>query len=101
LSTLAGMCAATSGTTRATGRFPAAWPVLAEVSHPLRSQGIVHSLRHSAATWARAGGAKLDTLAGMLGHASVTTTQMYAHVVDQMTENPARYLEAVMGSVAS
>ena len=57
-----------------------------------------HSLRHSAATWARFGGARLDALAGMLGHASVTTTQVYAQVVDPMTENPARYLEAVMGA---
>jgi len=64
----------------------------------LKGEGIsCHSLRHSAATWARAGGAALDALAGMLGHASVTTTQVYARIVDRMTENPARYLEAMMG----
>jgi hypothetical protein len=34
----------------------------------------------------------------MLGHASVTTTQVCAKVVDRMAENPARYLEAVMGA---
>lgn len=65
----------------------------------LKREGIsCHSLRHSAATWARAGGATLDALAGMLGHANVATTQVYAKIVDQMTENPARYLEAVMRS---
>jgi len=67
----------------------------------LKDEGIsCHALRHSAATWARAGGAALDAIAGMLGHTSVTTTQVYAKIVDRMTENPARYLEAVMGKVA-
>ena len=42
-------------------------------------------------------GAALDALAGVLGHASVTATQVYAQLVDRMTENLARYLEAVMG----
>jgi site-specific recombinase XerD len=65
----------------------------------LKAEGIsCHALRHSAATWARAGGAKLDAIAGMLGHANVTTTQVYAQIVDKMTENPAHYLEALMGA---
>jgi integrase/recombinase XerC/integrase/recombinase XerD len=63
----------------------------------LKAEGIsCHALRHSAATWARAGGAKLDAIADMLGHSSTTTTQVYAQIVDRMSENPARYLEAVM-----
>jgi site-specific recombinase XerD len=63
----------------------------------LKAEGIsCHSLRHSAATWARAGGAKLDAIGGMLGHASVTTTQVYAKIVDRMTENPAKYLEVML-----
>jgi len=56
-----------------------------------------HALRHSAATWARAGGARLDAIAGMLGHTSVTTTGVYAKIVDKIAENPARYLEKLMG----
>jgi len=65
----------------------------------LKARGIsCHALRHSAATWARAGGAALDAIAGMLGHSSVTTTQIYAHIVNQMTENPAKYLEAMIGT---
>jgi site-specific recombinase XerD len=63
----------------------------------LKAEGIsCHALRHSAATWARAGGAKLDAIADMLGHSSTTTTQVYAQIVDKMSENPARYLEAMM-----
>jgi integrase len=65
----------------------------------LKAAGIsCHSLRHSAATWARAGGAKLDAIADQLGHASTDTTRIYARIVDRMTENPARYLEAVLAA---
>jgi hypothetical protein len=46
----------------------------------------------------RAGGGRLDALAGRLGHAGVTTTGIYAQTVDKITENPARYLETVMGA---
>jgi len=64
----------------------------------LKAEGIsCHALRHSSATWARAGGARLDAIAGMLGHASVTTTGIYARIVDKIAENPARYLEELMG----
>jgi len=63
----------------------------------LKAKGIsCHSLRHSAATWARAGGAKLDAIADQLGHASTDTTRIYARIVDRMTENPALYLEALL-----
>lgn len=34
----------------------------------------------------------------MLGHASVTTPRVYAHIEDCTPENPAQYLEAVMGA---
>ena len=65
----------------------------------LKAEGIsCHALRHSAATWARAGGAKLDAIAGMLGHTSTDTTRIYAKIVDRMAENPAAYLDAVLGS---
>ena len=65
----------------------------------LKAEGIsCHSLRHSAATWARAGGAKLDAIADLLGHASTNTTRIYARIVDKMTENPARFLEAMLAA---
>lgn len=64
----------------------------------LKAEGIsCHAVRHSAATWSRAGGARLDAIAGMLGHTSVTTTGVYAKIVDKIAENPARYLEELMG----
>lgn len=63
----------------------------------LKAEGIsCHALRHSAATWARAGGAKLDAIGGMLGHASIQTTTVYAKIVDKMTENPAQFLEILL-----
>jgi len=62
----------------------------------LNAEGIsCHSLRLSAATWARAGGAKLDALADMLGHADTSTTRVYAKVVNKMQENP-KFLEAML-----
>lgn len=41
-----------------------------------------HDLRHTHATWLRKRAAKLDVVQRSLGHASVTTTQRYAHVDD-------------------
>ena len=65
----------------------------------LKAEGVsCHALRHSAATWARAGGARIDAIADMLGHASTDTTRIYARIVDKLTENPARYLADLMGA---
>jgi integrase len=41
-----------------------------------------HDLRHTAATHLRQGGAPLEVVQRVLGHASITTTQRYAHVDD-------------------
>jgi hypothetical protein len=49
------------------------------------------------ATWPQAGGAKPDAIAGMLGHASVTITGIHARIIEKIAENPARYLEELMG----
>jgi integrase/recombinase XerD len=65
----------------------------------LKADGIsCHSLRHSFATWSLAGGAKLTAISGVMGHSSIETTQAYAKIVDRINENPARYLDALMGS---
>lgn len=64
----------------------------------LKAAGIsCHSLRHSFATWSLAGGAKLQAISGALGHSSIETTQVYAKLVDRLTDNPARYLAALLG----
>ena len=66
----------------------------------LKRDGVsCHSLRHSFATLSRANGAKLDAIARAMGHASVTTTQVYADIVDAAAENPARYLVGALGTI--
>ena len=44
---------------------------------------------------------KLDTIADQLAPASTDTTRIYTRIVDRMTEDPARFLEAMLTAQVS
>jgi site-specific recombinase XerD len=55
-----------------------------------------HALRHTYATQSLAAGASLLAISGSLGHSSVTTTQVYAQIVEKGRSNPAKFLIGVL-----
>ena len=59
-----------------------------------------HSLRHSFATHFLEGGGAITDLAGVLGHASVTTTMIYAKMVDARTRDTLFRMDLGVGAPA-
>ena len=47
-----------------------------------------------------AAGATLQNVSDALGHASVTTTQVYAKIVDRRRGNPSQFMADLLGQVA-
>ena len=56
------------------------WKKFKDISRSAGLEGKIHTLRHSFATHLLAGGADLRAVQELLGHADVTTTQIYTHV---------------------
>jgi integrase/recombinase XerD len=55
-----------------------------------------HWLRHSAATFALDGGAGIHEVQSMLGHADISTTQLYLHdLQDEKTKSVTDYIEGI------
>lgn len=58
----------------------------------LKIEGNFHKLRHTAATFMLSSGVPLPVIQKMLGHESISTTEIYAEVEDQLLESELKKL---------
>lgn len=63
------------------------WECFKEAAEKAGLKGSVHTLRHSYATHLLKGGAGLRAIQLLLGHADISTTQIYVHVEQKDLEN--------------
>ena len=61
----------------------------------------VHTLRHSFATALLSGGSDLRTVQALLGHADLTTTQIYTHVDNGMLQESHRKYLPKLGKISA
>jgi integrase/recombinase XerD len=74
------------------------WKNYAALTGQLGMSSRLHSLRHSYATELLAGGADLRSVQELLGHADLSTTQIYTHVdVSLLRESHRRYIPKLWG----
>ena len=55
-----------------------------------------HSFRHSAVTFALLGGASLQQAQALARHTNLTTTMVYAHNVDRVSQAPERFVDGLL-----
>lgn len=61
----------------------------------------LHDLRHTYASWLAQSGVPLERIAELLGHASISTTQIYAHLMPARHDDLARALGANWGQTST
>lgn len=61
-----------------------------------RERLTTHSFRHSAVTFALLGGASLQQAQALARHTNLTTTMVYAHNVDRVSQAPERFVDGLL-----
>jgi integrase/recombinase XerD len=77
------------------------WKNYGKSAHHVGISSKLHTLRHTFATELLAGGADLRSVQELLGHADLTTTQMYTHVdISLLKESYRKYMPILRNYVS-